>query len=113
MRRSTLVDLDDAGFDIVADLEDVLHALHVLFAELRDVHEAIDVVLEADEGTEARDLRDRALDQIAHLEAGVDVGPWIVLELLDAQADALVRLVDVDDDGFDFLALLEDLARDG
>ena len=33
------------------------------------------------------------------------------LELLDAEADALVRLVDVEDDGFDFVALLEDFGR--
>ena len=33
------------------------------------------------------------------------------LELLDAEADALVGLVDVDDDRFDFVALLEDFGR--
>jgi hypothetical protein len=40
-----LVDLDDAGFDLVADLDDVLDLLHVVFAELRDVDEAVDVTV--------------------------------------------------------------------
>ena len=33
--------------------------------------------------------------------------PRVVGELLDAQRDALVGLVDLEHDGFDFVALLE------
>ena len=69
-----LVHLDDAGFDFVADLEHVLDLGHVVFAELADVHEAVDVVLELHEGAEAGDLRDLALDEVADLEAVVDLG---------------------------------------
>ena len=39
-----LVDLDDAGFDFLADLEDVLDLLDAVFADLRDVDQAVDVV---------------------------------------------------------------------
>ena len=45
--------------------------------------------------------------------------PRIVVELFDAEADALVGLVDLEDHGLDFVALLEhfgrviDLARPG
>ena len=37
--------------------------------------------------------------------------PRIVVELLDAERDALVRLVDRQHDRLDFVALLEDFAR--
>ncbi len=56
-------------------------------------------------------FRDRAFDEVADLVLGLDVLPRIVLELLESEADALVGLVDVDDDGFDLVALLEDLGR--
>ncbi len=64
-----------------------------------------------DEGAEAGELGDLALDEIADLVALVDDLPGIVLELLDAEGDALVLLVDVDDHGLDVVALLEDFAR--
>src|SRR5262249_40751987 len=57
---------------------------------------------------EAGDLGHAALDEVADLEAVVDLAPRIVFDLLDAQADALVGLVDLEDLGFHFLALLED-----
>ena len=105
-----LVHLDDAGFDLLADLEVVLDLVHAILADLRDVDEAVDVAFERDEGAEGGDLRDLALDEVADLVAGLDLLPRIVLELLHAEADALVLLVDVDDDRFDFVALLEDFA---
>ena len=52
-----------------------------------------------------------ALDEVADLEARIDFLPRIVLELLDAETDALVDLVDVDDDCLDFVALLQHFAR--
>ena len=64
-----------------------------------------------DERAEAGDLGDLALDEVADLEARVDVLPRIVVELLDAEADALVALVDIDDDRFDFVALLQHFGR--
>ncbi len=56
-------------------------------------------------------LRDLAVDEIADLVFLIDVLPRIVAQLFDAEADALVGLVDVDHHGFDFVALLEDFAR--
>ena len=104
-----LVDLDHAGLDLVADLDDVLDLLHMVFAELRDVDETVDVASKADEGAERSDLRDSALDEIADLEALVDEAPWIFFGLLDAERDTLVGLVDRKHDRLDFVALLEDL----
>ncbi len=50
------VDLDDARFDFLADLEHVLDLVDVIFAELRDVDEAVDVVLQLHERAEAGEL---------------------------------------------------------
>src|SRR5690606_249451 len=105
-----LVDLDDPGLDFVADLDDILDLGHVVFAELRDVDEAVDVVFELDEGAKAGDLGHSALDEVAHLETGVDFAPGILLKLLHPKADALVGLVDFQDHGLDDFALLHHLA---
>ena len=50
-------------------LRTVLDLVHAVFADLRDVDEAVDVVGELDEGAEAGDLGDLALDEIADLVA--------------------------------------------
>ena len=102
-----LVHLDDAGFDFVADLDDVLDLLHVVFAELRNVDEAVDVTVERDKCTEGCDLGNSALDEVTDLEAAVDEAPGIFFGLLDTEGDALVCLVDGKNDGFHFVALLE------
>ena len=91
------VDLDDARFDFLADLEHVLHFRDVIFAQLRNVDEAIDVVLQLHERAEARELGDLAGDEIADLVFLIDFLPRIVAQLFDAEADPLVGLVDVDD----------------
>ena len=52
-------------------------------------------------------------DDVADLEESVDVRPRIGRELLHAQADALLLGIDVQDDGVDFVALLQDFGRDG
>src|SRR5271166_5915733 len=58
------VDLDDAGFDVLADLEDVLDLVDAIFAELRDVDEAVDVIGQLHKGAEAGELGDLALDDV-------------------------------------------------
>ena len=103
------VDLDDAGGDVLADLEDVLDLVHAVLGDLRDVDEAVDVLGQPDEGAEAGELGDLAGDEVAHLEVLVDLGPGILGELLDAEADALVGLVHLEDDRLDDVALLEHL----
>jgi hypothetical protein len=44
-------------------------------------------------------------------EAAVDFFPRILIELLDAEADALIGLVDVENNGFEVVALFEHFAR--
>ena len=90
------VHLDDARFDFLADLEHVLHLRDVIFAQLGNVNEPVDVVLQLHERAEARELRDLAVHEIADLVFLIDLLPRIFAQLFDAEADALVGLVDVD-----------------
>src|SRR4026209_1518392 len=72
------------------------------------MNEAVNVVLQANERTEAGELRDIASDQIANLVILVDIRPWIFGELFHAECNALVALVDLQHSRFHFLALLQD-----
>ena len=99
-----LVDLDDARGDVLIDLEHVLDLVHAVFADLADVDEAVDVMLQADEGAEARELGDLAGNEIADLVVFVDVGPGIFGELLEPERDPLVGLVDLEHNRFDIVA---------
>jgi len=74
------------------------------------MHQAVNVLLQADERAEARELGDVAGDEVADLVILVNVLPRILAELLDADRDALVRLVHFQHDRFDFVASLQDLA---
>jgi hypothetical protein len=110
MRRSTLSTLMTRASTSSPTLM-IFDLGHMIFAELGDVDETVDVTFEFDEGSEAGDLGDLALHDIADLEAGVDDRPWVGIELLHAEADALIGLVDAEHGGFDFLALLEHFGR--
>ena len=73
-----LVDFDDPRFDLLADLENVFHLGDVIFAELRDMDEAIDVILQLHKRAKAGELGYLAVDEIADLVFLVDVLPRIV-----------------------------------
>ena len=105
------VDLDHAGFDFSTFIEDVLDLFNALFAHLRDVHEAVDVVVEFDERTIAGDLGYLALDHVADLEVRFDLIPWIRGELLHAERNTLAVGIHVEHDGVDFVALLHHFGR--
>ena len=107
----SFIDLDHARRYVLADLEHVLDLVHAIFADLRNMHQAVDVVLKANERAETGELRDLAADEIADFVILVDVRPRIFGELFDAERNALVVLVDFQHHGFDFLALLEHLGR--
>ena len=99
------VHLDNPRFDFLTDFEGILDLFHAILADLRNVDEAVNVVLELNKRPEVCDLCDRSLHKVADLETDIDFLPRIILELLGAEADALVDFVDVDDDSFDFVAL--------
>ena len=72
-----LVNLDDARGDFLADLEHVLDLVDALLADLRDVHQAVNLMLQADERAEAGQLGDVAGDEVADLVELVDAVPRI------------------------------------
>ena len=105
------VNLDDASLDLLADLERVTNLVDALVADLGDVNETVDAILELDERAERRDLRNLALDDHSDGILRGDLAPRIGLGLLEAEADALLLRVDVEHDGIDLFALLEALRR--
>lgn len=106
-----LVDLDDAGGDHLADLEDVLDLFDVFFADLGDVDQTVDFVGEFDEGTEVSDFGDLALNDVADAVLAVDFLPWVIERLLDAEGNALLVGIDIEHDGFYVITLLEHFTR--
>src|SRR5437667_11617167 len=66
-------------------------------------------MLQTDEGAEAGQLGDIASNEITDFIVLIDVCPWILPELLDADGDALVGFIDFEHDGFYFVPFLEDL----
>ena len=105
------VDLDHAGADFLAHLEGILDLVDAILADLADMHQAVDVVLESDERTKACELGDLAGDEVADLVVVVDGFPRILGQLLDAGGDALVFAIDLEHLCLDFHALLEHFGR--
>jgi hypothetical protein len=80
-----------------------------LDGDLGDVDQALDAVFDLGEGAEVGELGDLGVGDGAR---GVALGerlPRVGGQLLDAEAEALVLDVDVEDDGLDLVALLVDL----
>ena len=107
----TAIDLDNAGFDFLTDLESVLDLLDALIGDLGDVNETVDTILELDERTERSNLGNLALNGGADRVLRGDVAPRIGLSLLETERDALLFRIDVENNGLDFLTLLEALGR--
>src|SRR6478752_906624 len=103
------VDVDDLDEDLFTDRHDLLGQLDVLARELRDVHEALDAVGDADERAEGDELGDLARSDLAdRVRAGEDL-PRVLLRRLERQRDALAVEVDLEDLDGDFLTHLDDL----
>src|SRR6266513_924811 len=106
-----LVDFEHHRFDRFADRHDLLWMAHVTRpAHLGDVHEPLDAGLELDEGAIVGDGDHLALHARADGILRRDVLPRIVLQLLQAEGNALALPVDVEH--FD-LELLPDLHHFG
>ena len=102
------VNLDHARGHFLVGLEHVLDFIHVIFGDLGNVHQPINVVLQANERAEAGEFRDFAGDEVADFVMFVDVVPRIGAELFNAARNALVGFVDFENKGFGFVAFLED-----
>src|SRR5690606_6234121 len=105
-----VVDGEDDRLDLVALAVEVGRVVDALRpAEVRLVDHAVDALFDADEHAVIGERADLALDDVARVVLLGEDGPGIGLELLEAEGDALVLRVDVEDDGLDLLAELEDL----
>jgi len=104
------VEVEDDGFDLVADLEEVLCGAEVLApAHLADVDETFDAGHDLDEGAVVGDDDHFTFDVVTFLEVGVEGIPGVRSELLEAEGDAALGLVEVEDDDVDLLVEADDL----
>ena len=101
------IDPEDLDVHLVVGLDDVLRVLDLLVREFGDVQETFESFFELDEDTEVGDLRDRAVyDHAGFVGIRNGGGPGILGQLLDAESDSLLVLVDVQDNALDGVALL-------
>ncbi len=105
------VDVEHAGLDHFA----LLVAGHGFFTggvpvDVRQVHHAVDVVVEADEQAELGGVLDLAFHARADRVLFEELLPGVLHGLLEAQADAALGGVDVEHHDFHFLRRGDDLA---
>src|SRR6478736_3158646 len=107
-----VVDREDDRFDVVALLVDVGGVVDLDGpAEVRLVHHAVHAFFDADEDAVVGDRAHLAGDLVARLVRAREDRPRIGLELLHAQADALVGGVDLEHLAGDLLSHLQHLGR--
>ena len=101
------VDVEHLDRHGVADREDLGRVVDVAPGELGDVDQAVDAV-EVDERAEVDDVRDRALDDLAGLQAVEDLLADLLALLLEDRAarehDVVARAVELDHLALDLLA---------
>ncbi len=108
------VDAEHDGFDFLVRLEHVRRLGDALGpGEFGDVHETFDTGFEFDERAVGHEVDDLAFDLLADRVLGFDLFPRIGELLLEAEADAFLFAVDVENHDVDVLADLENFARDG
>ncbi len=107
----SLVDPQDDDLDLVADVDQLAGVVDPLGpAHLGDVDQALDPLLELDEGAVAHDVDDLARDPGADRVLLLDVFPRAGRLLLEAEGDLLAVLVDVQDHDLDLVVDLEHVA---
>ena len=74
---------------------------------------AVDAFFQFHKRTVSGEVADRALDGGADRVAEFDFVPWVRIELAHAEGDLLLLDADAENDGLDFLADLEHVARAG
>ena len=107
-----LVDVQDDDLDLVADRDQLAGVVDALGpAHLGDVDQALDALLELDEGAVAHHVDDLAL--VRGCRPGTSSSTFshgLARLLLEAQGDLLAFLVDVEDHDLDLLVDLDHLA---
>src|SRR5512133_1366594 len=105
------IDVDDLDHDIVVDLDDLLRNLDMPFGQLGDVHQTLDALLHADEGTKWDELGDLTGDDLTDLVRPGKCLPRVFVSGLERQRDALPVHIDVEHLDGDFLADLDHFRR--
>ena len=103
------VDVDHLDGDLLTDADHLLGDVDVALGQLRDVDQALDAVVDADEGAERHQLGHPARDQLADLVGAGELAPRVLLGRLERQRDPLALQVDVQDLDLDLLADLDHL----
>ena len=83
------VQVDDLHPQLLAGGDHLLGQVDVMGGDLRDVNQALDALAHLDEGAERHQLGDPPVHQLAHLMAGGELLPGVLLGCLQRQADAL------------------------
>ena len=89
--------------DGLAFLHDIAHIADPLSAELRDVNEPFDVVVELYESTIFHNLDHRNLYDLTDREPLLNGGPWIITQLLDTEGESLALGIDIQYDSVDLI----------
>src|SRR5690606_4704352 len=109
---SLLVDVQDDDIQLLALLDHLAGVANFLRPrQVRDVDQTVDSRLDLDEDTEVGDVSNGASQHRARRIASGNTDPWIRLELLHAERDLLVLLVDVEDLDLHQLSQGDHLAR--
>ena len=80
-------------------------------AHLANVDETLDTLLDLDEGAVVGHRNDLTLNAIIDLITILDLSPWMRRELLHAERDTLLVLVEIKNDDRNGLIELDDLRR--
>src|SRR5450759_2962398 len=109
-----LVHFQHDGFDFVAFLQNFAGVIDLARpGNVGHVNHAVQTFLQLDEGTVAGEVANLAFDLRAGFVFRFGVVPRIGFQLADTEADFLLVAVDAEHDRFDFLILLEHVARFG
>src|SRR5690606_1577263 len=106
-RAALAVHADEAGLDVVTDLQELGGIVHALLGDVAGGNVALDTVGQLDRGALGVDFLDLAVDDRALRVRRHVLAERILLELLDAQRDALALRIDRQHDGLEGVALLE------
>ena len=91
--------------------DDLVGLIDVVDSHFRDVDQALDPVADLDESAERHQLRNPAINELAHPVGVGELLPRVRLGRLQGQADAFAVEVDVQDPHRHMVTHLDDLAR--
>ena len=101
------VEINDAGLDLLTDLEDVRGLLHVVAGDLGDMEQSVHAREQLDESAEVCHTGDTAGDDRADTELVLSLDPGILLRELAGEGNLLAA--DVLDEDSDFITDMENL----